>query len=295
MSSNNYVHPEVLVSTDWIEEHRDDTDNIRIVESNEDVLLYDTGHIPNAVKIDWFNDLQDSVTRDYVSAQEFAELCEERGISDDTTVVFYGDNNNWWACYAFWAFRLFGHDEDKLKVVDGGRQKWIEEGRELTKDVPEFPRGSYTVPQGHDLSVRAFRDEVLKHSEAGNPLIDVRSPAEFRGEIPYPESHPGEAAMRAGHIPGAKNVPWSQAVKEDGTFKSRQELEELYQEQQGLGEDDDVIAYCRIGERSSHTWFVLKYLLGYDNVKNYDGSWSEWGNLVGVPIEKDASETKTPY
>ena len=280
---SKYAHPDVLVSTDWVAEHLHETDDIRLVESNEDVLLYDTGHIPNAVKLDWFNDLQDEVTRDYVSAEGFEKLCEERGISNDTTVVFYGDNNNWWACYAFWAFKLFGHD--KALVMNGGRKKWIDEGRELTKEVPSFPAGSYTVSE-EDVSIRAFRDEVAAHSEQGKPLVDVRSPQEYTGEIPFPESHPGEAAMRGGHIPGAANVPWSHAADEDGTFKSREELEQIYLNEQGLRKGDDVIAYCRIGERSSHTWFVLKYLLGFDNVKNYDGSWSEWGNLVGVPIEK---------
>lgn len=292
MADDNYAHPEVLVSTDWVADNLDNTEDVRILESNEDVLLYDTGHIPSAVKIDWFNDLQDEVTRDYVSKEEFEELCEERGISNDTTVVFYGDNNNWWATYAFWAFKLYGHAD--ARIMNGGRQKWIEEDRELTKEVPDFPRGSYTASDP-DLSIRAFRDEVLKHSNQRGALVDVRSPAEFRGEIPYPESHPGEAAMRAGHIPNASNVPWSTAVNDDGTFKSREELDGIYHEEQGIESDEDVIAYCRIGERSSHTWFVLKYLLGHDHVKNYDGSWSEWGNLVGVPIEKDAEETKTPY
>ncbi|NBC17523.1 MAG: sulfurtransferase [Bacteroidetes bacterium] len=283
----NYAHPEVLVSTQWVAEHLDDTDDIRIVESNEDILLYDTGHIPNAVKIDWVNDLQDEVVRDYVGKHKFAELCEERGIANDTTVVFYGDKNNWWACYAFWVFKLFGHE--KCLIMDGGRKKWVDEDRPLTKEKPSFPATDYT-PQDADPKIRAFRDEVLDHMEAHKPLVDVRSPEEYRGELTHMPDYPQEGAMRGGHIPGARNIPWSRAAEEDGTFKPREELEAIYLEEQGLDPDTDTIAYCRIGERSSHTWFVLNYLLGFDQVKNYDGSWTEWGNLVGVPIEKGDPE-----
>jgi thiosulfate/3-mercaptopyruvate sulfurtransferase len=251
---SDYTHPDVLVSTDWVADHLDDTDNIRIIESNEDVLLYDTGHVPNAVNIDWHRDLQDDIRRDYVTPEQFEKLCEERGISNDTTVVFYGDNNNWWACYAFWAFKLFGHEN--TLVMNGGRQKWKAEDRPMTKEKPSFSKGSYQAGE-QDLSVRAFRDQVMEHMESGQPLVDVRSPEEFRGEVTHP-SGSGEGAMRGGHIPGARSVPWSRAVHEDGTFKSREELEDIYQKEQGLTPQNTPIAYCRIGERSSHTWFVLK-------------------------------------
>ncbi len=279
-----YEHPEVLVSTDWVDEHRSNTDDIRIAESDEDVLLYDTGHIPEAVKIDWINDLNDPVVRDYIDAERFAELCAQNGIGNDTTVVFYGDKNNWWACYAFWVFKLFGHE--RCLIMDGGRKKWEAEGRPMTTEKPSYPRKPYTPPKGQDLSIRAFRDEVLEHVRGGRPLVDVRSPAEFRGEVTHMPDYPQEGVLRGGHIPGAVSCPWSRAVNEDGTFKDRDELERIYRQELSLEPDDDVIAYCRIGERSSHTWFVLRYLLGYDKVRNYDGSWTEWGNAVGLPIEK---------
>jgi thiosulfate/3-mercaptopyruvate sulfurtransferase len=283
-----YAHPDVLVSTQWVEDHMEDTDRIRIVESNEDILLYDTGHIPNAVKIDWVNDLQDEIVRDYVGSERFAELCSERGIANDTTVVFYGDKNNWWACYAFWVFKLFRHE--KCLIMDGGRRKWVEENRSITTEVPSFPTTTYRAAE-QDATIRAFRDEVYGHMRAGLPLVDVRSPAEFSGLLTHMPDYPQEGAMRGGHIPGARSVPWSRAVAENGTFKTREELEAIYLQEKGLKPDDDVVAYCRIGERSSHTWFVLKYLLGFDRVRNYDGSWTEWGNLVGAPIEKGDEQT----
>ncbi len=277
-----YAHPEVLVSTDWVSEHIKDP-NTRIVESDEDVLLYDVGHIEGAVKIDWQTDLQDQVIRDYVDKGKFEKLLSEKGISNDTTVVFYGDKNNWWACYAFWVFKLFGHK--KALVMNGGRQKWVEEGRPFTKEVPKYAKANYKV-SGIDESIRAFRDDVTKHIGSKNPLIDVRSVKEYTGELLHMEAYPQEGALRGGHIPGAKNVPWATAVKEDGTFKSADDLKSIYIDDKGLRKGDDVIAYCRIGERSSHTWFVLIYLLGFDKVRNYDGSWTEWGNLVKAPIEK---------
>lgn len=277
-----YVHPEVVVSTDWVSGHLSDP-NIKIVESDEDVLLYEVGHIEGAVKIDWQTDLQDQVVRDYVDKAKFEKLLSEKGIANDTTVVFYGDKNNWWACYAYWVFKLFGHE--KALVMDGGRQKWVAEGRPLTKDVPGYPKTAYKVSRV-DESIRAFRDDVVKHMGSKKPLIDVRSPKEFTGELLHMEAYPQEGALRGGHIPGAKNVPWATAVKEDGTFKSADDLKAIYMDDKGLKKGDDVIAYCRIGERSSHTWFVLTYLLGFDKVRNYDGSWTEWGNLVKAPIEK---------
>jgi thiosulfate/3-mercaptopyruvate sulfurtransferase len=270
----DYVHPEALVSTEWVSEHLKDP-SVRIVESDEDVLLYDTGHIEGSVKIDWQADLQDQTVRDYIDKVRFEKLLSEKGIANDTTVVFYGDRNNWWACYAFWVFKLFGHE--KCVVMNGGRQKWVEEGRPLTKEVPSYPKTSYKS---------AFRDDVVKHLDGKKPLIDVRSPKEFTGELLHMEAYPQEGALRGGHIPGAKNVPWATAAREDGTFKSADELRGIYIEDKGLKEGDDVIAYCRIGERSSHTWFVLTYLLGFGKVRNYDGSWTEWGNLVKAPIEK---------
>lgn len=280
---SDYANPDVLVSTSWVADHINDP-NVRVVESDEDILLYDTGHVPQAVKIDWQTDLQDALVRDYVSKERFEQILSEKGINNDTTVVFYGDKSNWWACYAFWAFELFGHGNSK--IMNGGRQKWIDEGRPLTKDVPDFPRASYHVTQSNEEKIRAFRDEVLRHTEAARPLIDVRSPGEFTGELLHMEAYPQEGALRGGHIPGAKNVPWSRAANEDQTFKSREELQGIYEGEVGLRPDQDVIAYCRIGERSAHTWFVLKYLLGYDKVRNYDGSWTEWGNVVRAPIEK---------
>jgi thiosulfate/3-mercaptopyruvate sulfurtransferase len=284
-----YARPDALVSTQWVEEHLSDP-NIRIVESDEDVLLYDQGHIPGAVKLDWVTDLQDQVRRDYVDRARFEELLSERGIGNDTTVVFYGDKNNWWATYAFWAFQLFGHRN--ARIMNGGRQKWIEEQRPLTTETPGYPRTEYRAAERNDGEIRAFRDQVLGllSSDPGGlregvALVDVRSNPEFTGETIHMINYPQEGAQRGGHIPGARNIPWATAVREDGTFKSAEELRALYQGQ-GITADKDVIAYCRIGERSSHTWFVLKYLLGYPRVRNYDGSWTEWGNLVDVPIEK---------
>ena len=280
-----YAHPEVLVSADWVEQHLSDP-HVRIVESDEDLLLYDLGHIPGAVRIDWQGDLQDQTVRDYINAEKFAELCSRNGIASDTTVVFYGDKSNWWACYAFWAFTLFGHKH--YKVLNGGRKLWIDQGRKVSTEVPSYPATRYVVSGNNEAAIRAFRDEVLTHLRGGKPLIDVRSPKEFTGELLHMEEYPQEGALRGGHIPGAMNVPWARAVNEDGTFKSVEELQDLYQRELGLAPSDDVIAYCRIGERSSLTWFVLTYLLGFSQVRNYDGSWTEWGNLVRVPIAKGA-------
>ena len=284
--SENYAHPEVLVSTDWVAEHRNDP-GLRIVESNEDVLLYQTGHIPGAVHIDWHADLNDPLVRDYVSEEKFAELCSRHGITPDTTCVFYGDKSNWWATYALWVFQLFGHE--KVKVMNGGRDKWIAESRALTREKSSFPKTDYPVPaKRRDEEIRAFAEEALEQSKAGKPLIDVRSPGEFKGEVTHMPEYPQEGVLRGGHIPGAKSVPWKTAVREDGTFKSADELRTIYTENCGLKPDNEIIAYCRIGERSSHTWFVLNYLLGYKNVRNYDGSWTEWGNRVRMPIERSS-------
>lgn len=278
-----YAHPELLVSTKWVADHLHDA-GVRIVESDEDVLLYHQGHIPGAVKVDWHTDLQDAIVRDYIDKRRFEQLCSARGIANDTRVVFYGDKNNWWACYAFWVFKMYGHED--CVIMNGGRQRWELDGRPLEKGEPEYEPTPYTAEEP-DLSIRAFRDEVLSHQQAGKPLIDVRSPGEYSGELLHMPDYPQEGALRGGHIPGAASVPWSRAVNEDGTFKAREELEQIYLAEAGLKpEDEQIIAYCRIGERSSHTWFVLKYLLGFENVKNYDGSWTEWGNLVGVPIER---------
>jgi thiosulfate/3-mercaptopyruvate sulfurtransferase len=284
IEERGYAQPEALVSTNWVAEHLKDPE-VRIVESDEDVLLDDTGHVPGAVKLDWHADLNDQLTRDYLDPEHFAELASRIGITPDTTVIFYGDKNNWWATYALWVFRLFGHD--KVKVMDGGRKKWEDEGRELTTEVPSYPKTEYPGPQRDDEKIRAFRDDVMRHIEAKRPLVDVRSPDEFTGKKLHMPEYPQEGALRGGHIPGAKNVPWARAVNPDtGEFKSAEELRAIYKGEIGLNEGDDVVAYCRIGERSSHTWFVLSYLLGFDKVRNYDGSWTEWGNMVRAPIEK---------
>ena len=280
-----YAHPEVLVTTEWLAEHLD-APNTRIVESNEDVLLYDTGHIPGAVHIDWREDLQDPLVRDYIQPEAFAALCARNGIAPETTVIFYGDKSNWWACYALWAFRLFGHT--KVKILDGGRDKWVKEGRALTKEKPQPAPAEYPVPaKRFDADIRAFSEDALAQSQEGLPLIDVRSPGEFKGEVTHMAEYPQEGVLRGGHIPGAHSVPWKKAVNDDATFKSPAELREIYAAGCGLKSDDEIIAYCRIGERSSHTWFVLTYLLGYEKVRNYDGSWTEWGNKVRAPIERN--------
>ena len=269
-----------LVSTDWVAEHAGDP-GLVIVESDEDVLLYETGHIPGAVKVDWHTELNDPVTRDYVDGEEFAALMSAKGISREDTIVVYGDKSNWWAAYALWVFTLFGHED--VRLMDGGRAKWQAEGREMTTEKPKPEPTEYPVVERDDSAIRAFLPEV-RDSLGELPLIDVRSPEEYTGERTHMPAYPEEGALRGGHIPGAKSMPWGKAANEDGTFKSAAELKELYTEQAGLGESEEVIAYCRIGERSSHTWFVLKHLLGYSNVRNYDGSWTEWGNVVGVPI-----------
>ena len=286
---DNYARPEALVDTAWVAEHLNDP-KVRIVESDEDVLLYETGHIPGAIRIDWHTELNDPLRRDYLDKEHFEQLMRQKGIANDTTVVFYGDKNNWWACYAFWVFQLFGHD--KAKIMNGGRKKWIEENRDLSREVPSYPATDYKAKDRDDQRIRAFRDEVRdlldkegKTLKGGKALVDVRSPGEYSGELLHMADYPQEGAMRGGHIPGARSIPWARAVRDDGTFKPVEELRELY-ETQGVTKDKDVVAYCRIGERSSHTWFVLTYLLGYDHVRNYDGSWTEWGNLVGAPIER---------
>ncbi len=284
IAARGYARPDALVSTAWVAAHLDDP-NVRIVESNEDPLLYRAGHIPGAVEVDWTADLNDPLRRDYLDRAGFARLATRIGITPETTVVFYGDKSNWWACYAFWVFQLFGHTN--AKVMDGGRLKWEKEGRPLIREIPHYPATTYPAPERDDSRVRAFRDQVLAHVQAGKPLVDVRSPDEYSGRRLHMENYPNEGALRGGHIPGASNVPWARAANpDDGTFLPAAQLRAIYQEEVGLKPDDEVIAYCRIGERSSHTWFVLTYLLGFLHVRNYDGSWTEWGNLVGAPIER---------
>jgi thiosulfate/3-mercaptopyruvate sulfurtransferase len=280
-----YVHPEVLVSADWVADHSKDP-KVRIVESDEDLLLYGQGHIPGAVMIDWQGDLQDQLVRDYINADKFTAMCSKAGIGNDTTVVFYGDKSNWWACYAFWAFKLFGHPD--CRILNGGSKLWLDQKRPTSTETPHYAATQYKVRGSEEDRIRIFRDAVAAHAKSGLPLIDVRSPKEFTGEMLHMEAYPQEGALRGGHIPGAKNVPWSRAVNEDGTFKSAEELRAIYEGEIGLKPSDNVVAYCRIGERSSLTWFVLTYLLGYGSVRNYDGSWTEWGNLVRAPIAKGA-------
>jgi thiosulfate/3-mercaptopyruvate sulfurtransferase len=267
-----------------------DLPNLVVVESDEDVLLYETGHIPGAVKVDWHIDLNDPVTRDYVDGEAFSTLMSRIGISRESTVVIYGDKSNWWASYALWVFKLFGHAD--VRLLDGGRDAWIAEGRELTREETSVTPSDYPIVNRDDSKIRAFRDDVLKHF--GNPLIDVRSAVEYSGERTHMPDYPDEGALRGGHIPSAKSVPWARAAGENGVFKSRAELNAIYVDEIGLKAGDDVIAYCRIGERSSHTWFVLNYLLGLPGVRNYDGSWTEWGSLVGVPIVKGTEPGLAP-
>ncbi len=284
----DFAHPEHLVSTDWLADQLTNgavgSRDLVVIESDEDVLLYDTGHIPGAVKVDWHLDLNDALMRDYVKGERFAQVLGERGIGRDTTVVIYGDKSNWWAAYALWVFTLFGHPD--VRLLDGGRATWVAEGREMTREVPVQTAVDYPVVERNDAPIRAFKDDVLAH--IGQPMVDVRSPGEFSGELLHMPDYPQEGAMRGGHIPGARSVPWARAAAADGTFKSRADLEAIYLSEQGLSPSDDVVAYCRIGERSSHTWFVLTHLLGFEHVRNYDGSWTEWGNSVRVPIEVGA-------
>jgi thiosulfate/3-mercaptopyruvate sulfurtransferase len=275
----SYAHPERLVTTSWLEAHLG-MPGLVVVESDEDVLLYEVGHIPGAVKVDWHTELNDPVVRDYVDGAGFAALMNAKGISRDSTVVIYGDKSNWWAAYALWVFTLFGHSD--VRLLDGGRDRWISEGRTLTTEKAPVPRTDYPIVERDDSVVRAFKEDVLAH--LGKPLIDVRSPEEYTGERTTAPAYPDEGALRAGHIPTAASVPWSRAANEDGTFRKLDELTAIYRDEAGLGDADEVIAYCRIGERSSHTWFVLKHLLGIPHVRNYDGSWTEWGSAVRVPI-----------
>ncbi len=284
IAARGYANPDSLVSTEWVAQHLDDP-AVRIIESNEDPLLYSSGHIPGAVEVDWTRDLNDPIRRDYLGQEGFQALMRRIGAAQDTLVVFYGDKNNWWATYAFWVFQLFGHSN--AKVMDGGRLKWQREQRELTREISSYAETAYEAPPRDDSKIRAYRDAVLSHLEARGPLVDVRSPEEYSGERLHMPDYPNEGALRGGHIPGAHSVPWARAINPvDGTFKTAEELRSIYEGEKGLKAEDDVIAYCRIGERSSHTWFVLTHLLGYPRVRNYDGSWTEWGNLVDVPVER---------
>ncbi len=284
-----YAEPGRLVTGDWLQE-RLGTPGLVVVESDEDVLLYETGHIPGAVKVDWHTELNDPVVRDYVDGEGFARLLSAKGISRDDTIVVYGDKNNWWAAYALWVFSLFGHED--VRLLDGGRDKWIAEGRPLTTDKPAPVATEYPVVERDDTKLRAYKDDVLAH--LGKPLIDVRSPEEYDGTRTSAPAYPEEGALRAGHIPTAQSVPWARAVAEDGGFKSRAELDAIYRGEAGLQDGDSVVAYCRIGERSSHTWFVLKHLLGFEDVRNYDGSWTEWGSAVRVPIVAGSEPGEVP-
>jgi len=285
IDERHYAHPEALVTTEWVNQNLDNP-AVRLIESNEDTLVYASGHLRGAAHVDWTTDLNNPVRRDYIGPDAFSRLMSRLGVTPETTVVFYGDKNNWWACYALWVFELFGHT--RARVMDGGRLKWQKEGRPVTREVPRFAESSYNnAPGRDDRTNRAFRDEVLAFVSARGQLVDVRSPEEYSGERLHMADYPNEGALRGGHIPGAKSIPWARAVNpQDGSFKSGPELRRIYLEEQGLQPDREVIAYCRIGERSAHTWFVLKYLLGFEHVRNYDGSWTEWGNLVGVPVER---------
>jgi thiosulfate/3-mercaptopyruvate sulfurtransferase len=285
----DYAEPGRLVSGGWLQE-RLGQPGLVVVESDEDVLLYETGHIPGAVKVDWHTELNDPVVRDYVDGEGFAKLLSRKGIARDDTVVIYGDKNNWWAAYALWVFSLFGHED--VRLLDGGRDKWIAEGRPITTEPTTREPVEYPIVERDDALIRAYKDDVLTH--LGNPLIDVRSPEEYSGERTSAPAYPEEGALRAGHIPGAQSVPWAKAVAEDGGFKSREELDAIYRDGAGLQDGDEIVAYCRIGERSSHTWFVLKHLLGFENVRNYDGSWTEWGSAVRVPIVPGAEPGEVP-
>ncbi|MBX3140089.1 MAG: sulfurtransferase [Trueperaceae bacterium] len=280
-----YAHPEVLVDTAWLDAHKSDA-GLRVFEVDEDVLLYEEGHVPGALKLDWLTELQRPDVRDFIGPEGFATLMEAKGVSNDTTVVLYGDKSNWWAAYAFWFFKYNGHQD--VRLMNGGRQKWVEEGRTLTSEVPAVPAGRYRVAY-RDASIRAFAPDVIKHllvvADGKGALVDVRSEAEYTGEKLHMPDYPQEGALRGGHIPGAVNVPWARAANQDGTFKSPSELRSVY-DGAGVAAGEPIVAYCRIAERSSHTWFVLKYLLGYPDVRNYDGSWTEWGNMVGVPINR---------
>ncbi len=278
---DSYAHPEYLVDTEWVAAHLNDL-NVRLVESNEDALLYATGHIPGAVTVDWFTTLQHPVRRDFITKDEFEALCSGLGIANDTTVVFYGDKSNWFAVYALWLFAYYGHKN--LKVMNGGRTKWVAEGRSLTTTLLAYPKTEYHA-SSPEKTIRAYRSDVMHYIDQKLPLVDVRSAKEYTGEMLHMPGYPQEGAQRGGHIPGAASIPWSEAVLEDGTFKPPADLRAIYTSR-GITPDKGIIVYCRIGERSAHTWFVLKYLLGYPNVRNYDGSWTEWGNLVDVPIAK---------
>jgi thiosulfate/3-mercaptopyruvate sulfurtransferase len=285
MSATQYAHPEVLVDTQWVSEHLKDP-KVRLIEVDVDTTAYEQGHIPGAIGLNWQKELQQQPVRDLITKKELEDLLSAAGVGSDTAVIAYGDNNNWFAAWFFWLLKYYGHKDARL--LNGGRAKWLAEGRETTTEVAKYPRASYRAKEP-DASVRALRELVLDAVvRNGKQLVDVRSPKEFSGELLAPESLPQEGAQRGGHIPGAKNIPWAQAVREDGTFKSADELRSLY-ESKGVRGEQETIAYCRIGERSSHTWFVLKYLLGYPKVRNYDGSWTEWGSLIGVPIEKGAA------